>query len=131
MALDFEAMSAADRDRRREKQRLAVAGVAKTSSVAAAFLTAEASQLLEIQFRMEDALLAVASYPPPLPSDRWDDNDDNSGRCEAAAGHLRTAIPLCQEMGAQLVLAAQTSIGFVSKALGLAQEKELCPTLIN
>lgn len=115
MTLDFEAQTSTDRHRRRDLQRDTVAAVPQNSA-AAAFLVAEAGRLLEVQFRMEDALLEVVEVAENGGSDEGGRRGDGGA---PGAANLREAIPLCQEIGARLVLAAQTSIDFVSEAMGL------------
>lgn len=65
MRLDFEALPPDECRRRHENRRRAIVDVAATSSSpTAAFLAAEAVQLLEVQIRIEDALLLLKLRQP-------------------------------------------------------------------
>lgn len=85
MPLDVEAMGPDELLRHRQSQQQRVIAVPRASA-AAGLLSIEILRLLEVQFRMEDALLAAKDTGLT----------DPDPRLAAVVGHLDLAIPLCQ-----------------------------------
>jgi hypothetical protein len=106
MSLEVENLSVDQRAAGRDRMRRALAAVPRNTPEAT-FLIAEATRLLDVQFRFEDALVAALAVEVPA----------GTVGCEAAISQLRLAIPPLAETVGRLSMAAQFDIHSVTEAM--------------
>jgi hypothetical protein len=103
MPLPIENLTAAERAAARDKQRRSLAGL-PSSRQESAFLSNEARVLADIQFQLEDTLIALAAVVP-VPGE--------ANPCGVAADTLRQLLPEHAAAVARLQVAAQYDISSV------------------
>ena len=112
MVYNVEQASGEDRLHERERQKRLLANIPRNSQNAL-FLAPKAAEILEVQFRVEDALLLIGDAASP-PGDH--------PASKSAAQHLRLLVPQLATVVGQHALAAKFNIECANEALMVEDE---------